>query len=530
MNGVVKRQNQTLVEAARTMLIFSKALLKLDLSYIHVFGSLCYPNNDSEDLSKLKPKADIEIFVGYTPAKKAYWIYNKRTRLIIETIHVNFDELTTMASKQFSSGPSVASLVPAVVAPEPVDSTGTPSSTTTDQDAPSLSTLETHQESQSPVISPSVEEEFHDIEVKLDDLGGDLKNKARLVARGYRQEEGIDIDESFASVARLEAIRIFIAYATYKNMIVYQMDVKTTFLNVPEASFLTNPKYALEIIKNYGMESSDPVDTLMVEKYKLDEDPQGKIVDPTHYRGMIGSLVFDIHRPPVHIDIRYHFITEQVENEVVELYFVRTEYQLADIFTKALGRERLEFLINKLGMSSRIMSQEQHELVAHNEKLVPLADRKSTCNNSLVKKIKKLDAYEFDLDEKKFQVDVEVFREILGIFPRVPNKDFVLLHLKKNCLNSFLNLDTRGDGVIRKLKFVRIGEYFQEYGLAIPKTMLTEEIKQSESYMSFIKDSTSLIPLKKSKGKGSKGKMPAVSLKPASVKVSDEYDPELAKR
>nr|GEX62712.1 retrovirus-related Pol polyprotein from transposon TNT 1-94 [Tanacetum cinerariifolium] len=67
--------------------------------------------------------------------------------------------------------------------------------------------------------------------VKLDKLGGILKNKARLVARGYRQEEGIDFEESFAPVARLEAIRLFLAYAAHKNMVVYQMDVKTTFLN-----------------------------------------------------------------------------------------------------------------------------------------------------------------------------------------------------------------------------------------------------------------------------------------------------------
>ncbi|GJU39355.1 putative ribonuclease H-like domain-containing protein [Tanacetum coccineum] len=67
--------------------------------------------------------------------------------------------------------------------------------------------------------------------VKLDKLGGILKNKARLVARGYRQEEGINFEESFAPVARLDAIRIFLAYAAYMNMIVYQMDVKTTFLN-----------------------------------------------------------------------------------------------------------------------------------------------------------------------------------------------------------------------------------------------------------------------------------------------------------
>nr|GEX68652.1 retrovirus-related Pol polyprotein from transposon TNT 1-94 [Tanacetum cinerariifolium] len=67
--------------------------------------------------------------------------------------------------------------------------------------------------------------------VKLDELGGILKNKARLVARGYRQDEGIDFEESFASVARLEAIKIFLAYAAHINMVVYQMDVKTVFLN-----------------------------------------------------------------------------------------------------------------------------------------------------------------------------------------------------------------------------------------------------------------------------------------------------------
>ncbi|GJS10725.1 retrovirus-related pol polyprotein from transposon TNT 1-94 [Tanacetum coccineum] len=283
-----------------------------------------------------------------------------------------------MASDQFSSGlgpqlltpetlslglvpnpPSltlVASLVPAVVAPEPTDSP-----------------------------------------VKLDKLGGVLKNKARLVARGYLQEEGIDFGESFAPVSRLEAIRILIARVAYMNMIVYQMDVKTEFLNdilreevyvsqpdgfvdqdnpnhmyklkkalyglkqaprawydllssfllsqkfskdvvdptlftrkegkdnllaqiyvddiifaftdhvlcetfsvimcskfkmsmmgnisfilglqisqSPTCIFLNQSKYALEIIKKYGMETSNPVDTPMVEKSKLDEYPQGK--------------------------------------------------------------------------------------------------------------------------------------------------------------------------------------------------------------------------------------------------------------
>ncbi|GKG42878.1 retrovirus-related pol polyprotein from transposon TNT 1-94, partial [Tanacetum coccineum] len=65
----------------------------------------------------------------------------------------------------------------------------------------------------------------------LDELGGILKNKARLVARGYRQEEGIDFEEYFALVARLKGIQIFLAFVAHMNMIVYQMDVKTAFLN-----------------------------------------------------------------------------------------------------------------------------------------------------------------------------------------------------------------------------------------------------------------------------------------------------------
>ncbi|GJR98420.1 retrovirus-related pol polyprotein from transposon TNT 1-94 [Tanacetum coccineum] len=167
--------------------ILMNEILKPYLSYLYVFGALCYPTNDSEDLGKLKPKVDIGIFVGYAPAKKVYRIYNKRTRLIIETIHVDFDKLTVMASKQFSSGPGpqlltpgtlslvlvpkppsptpVTSLVPVVVAPEPADSTGTPSSTTIDQDAPSPSTSQAPHKTQSLVIPSGVEEEFHDIEV-----------------------------------------------------------------------------------------------------------------------------------------------------------------------------------------------------------------------------------------------------------------------------------------------------------------------------------------------------------------------------
>ncbi|GJX72695.1 putative ribonuclease H-like domain-containing protein [Tanacetum coccineum] len=187
-----------------------------DLSYLHVFGALCYPTNDSENLGKLQPKADIGIFIGYAPTKKAFRIYNRRTRRIIETIHVDFDELTAMASEHSSSGPALHEMtpvsissglvpnpspstpfvppsrsdwdllfqpmfdeslnvdlhapeviapIPEAVAPEHAVSTGSPSSTTVDQDAPSPSNSPTTQGTQTPIISHDVEEDNHDIEV-----------------------------------------------------------------------------------------------------------------------------------------------------------------------------------------------------------------------------------------------------------------------------------------------------------------------------------------------------------------------------
>ncbi|GJZ67825.1 retrovirus-related pol polyprotein from transposon TNT 1-94 [Tanacetum coccineum] len=139
---------------------------------------------------------------------------------------------------------------------------------------------------------------------------------------------------------------------------------------IPSGIFLNQSKYALESLKKYGMETCDPVDTPMVEKSKLDEDPQGKVVDPTRYHGMIGTLMYLTSSRPYLVFVvcmcaRHHFNKEKVENRVVELYFVRTDYQLADIFIKALGRERFAFLIDKLRMKS--MSPETLKRLAEEE-------------------------------------------------------------------------------------------------------------------------------------------------------------------
>nr|GEV09691.1 retrovirus-related Pol polyprotein from transposon TNT 1-94 [Tanacetum cinerariifolium] len=161
--------------------------------------------------------------------------------------------------------------------------------------------------------------------VKPDELGGILKNKAQLVARGYHQEEGIEIEESFALVVRLEAIRIFLAFAAHMNMVVYQMDVNTTFLNnnLREKVYVSqldgfvdqdNPNHVYKLKKAlYGLKqaprawydmlslflisqdlSKGSVDPTMFIRRdgKLDEDKEGKVVDLSHYRGMIGTLIY----------------------------------------------------------------------------------------------------------------------------------------------------------------------------------------------------------------------------------------------
>nr|GEW31717.1 retrovirus-related Pol polyprotein from transposon TNT 1-94 [Tanacetum cinerariifolium] len=146
--------------------------------------------------------------------------------------------------------------------------------------------------------------------VKLDEYGVALKYKARLVAKGYRQEEGIDFEESFAPIAKLEAIRIFIANAASKNMTVYQMDVKTAFLNdeLKEEVYVSQtecfldsyyPNHVYHLKKAlYGLKQAprrdkcDPVDTPMVDRSKLDKDLSGILVDQTRYRSMVRSLMY----------------------------------------------------------------------------------------------------------------------------------------------------------------------------------------------------------------------------------------------
>nr|GEW84119.1 copia protein [Tanacetum cinerariifolium] len=526
---------------------------KLDISFLDVFGALCYPKNDREDIRKLGAKGDIGFFIGYSADSCAYRVYNRRKKKIMETMNVSFDELSAMAFEQHSKldllleamyddfiggQPSAAQRTVLAAQAQQVCQTSTTSTSIPDS-APT------------PTNSSSYATNFPNTSQDVNELNSQQEH-SRLVVRGYRQEEGIDFEESFASVARMEAIRIFLAYVAHKSLSVFQMDVKTAFLHgslkeevyvcqpegfidadhpshvyklkkalyglkqapmswydelsmfllqnhffkgtivltlfirrfhddilvplemsmvgemtfflglqvnqSPCGIFKNQSKYVLEILKKHGMKSCDPVGTLMEIKDKLYIDQNGTPVNAKNYHSMIGALMYltssrpDIdsafdptgvldadyagfkdtfestsggtqflgeklvswslkkqdctalstaeaeyvslsaccaqvlwmrirlmdygfhfnkiqiycdlkstiaiscnpvqHSRTKHIAVRYHFIKEHVEKGTIELYFFKTDYQLADLFTKALPADHFNYLVRHLGMRS----------------------------------------------------------------------------------------------------------------------------------------------------------------------------------
>nr|GEU62109.1 hypothetical protein [Tanacetum cinerariifolium] len=253
---------------------------------------------------------------------------------------------------------------------------------------------------------------------KRDEENTIIRNKSHLVAKGYAQKEGVNFEESFAPVARLEAIRLFIAYATQKSFTVYQMDVKTTFLYGPlkEEGYVNRPDafvdpyhpdkvyclkkalYGLKqaprvwydelsnflVSKGFSKCSIDP--TLFITKHKgdilliqiyvddiifatkhLDADLSGTPVDQTKYRSMVRALMYlTASRPDiVHATCycaRYQAkLTEKHLTAVKRIF--RTEYQLADLFTKAIPKERFKYLVRRLSM--RCLTLEELEVLAN---------------------------------------------------------------------------------------------------------------------------------------------------------------------
>ncbi|GJX56367.1 retrovirus-related pol polyprotein from transposon TNT 1-94 [Tanacetum coccineum] len=216
-----------------------------------------------------------------------------------------------------------------------------------------------------------------------------IRNKARLVAKGYAQENGIDFKESFALVAHLEAIWIFVAYVVHKSFLIYQMDVTTTFLNGPlkeevhvaQPDGFVDPDHQEKVYRlrkaQYGLKQAlrswyDELSNFLMSKgftkgeklvswISKKQDCTKMSSAEAQYMALSASCAQ--HSCTKHINVRYHFIKEQVEHGIMELYFVRTEYQLADMFTKALPEERFQYLVRRIGM--RCLTPAELEVLAN---------------------------------------------------------------------------------------------------------------------------------------------------------------------
>ncbi|GKF11595.1 retrovirus-related pol polyprotein from transposon TNT 1-94, partial [Tanacetum coccineum] len=120
-------------------------------------------------------------------------------------------------------------------------------------------------------------------------------NKARLIAKGYAQEKGIDFEESFALVACLEAVRIFVAYTAHKSFLNGPLKAEVYVVQpdrIVDPNHPEEAKYALEILKKHGMDKSESIGTPLATKPKLNADLSGKLVDQTDYRSKSGSLMY----------------------------------------------------------------------------------------------------------------------------------------------------------------------------------------------------------------------------------------------
>nr|GEU37204.1 retrovirus-related Pol polyprotein from transposon TNT 1-94 [Tanacetum cinerariifolium] len=319
-NDVVKRRNRTLIEAARAMLIYARALLffwaeavatecftqnrsiirlrhgktpyehlhdKLpDLSYFYVFGALCYPTNDSENVGKLQLKAHID---APSPSKTQTTLETQPLVIPndveednhdIKVAHMGNDPFFGMPTPEVSSDQSLSTeSIHTIVHPDHQISEHNSKST---KDHP----LENIIGQLARPIEAMQEEliEFERLEVwEL------VPRPDKVMVITLKWIYKMKLDK--LGILRLEAIRIFLAFAAHKNVVIYQMDVKTAFLNgnLREEVYVSQPdgfvsKYALESLKKYNFKSCDPVDTPMVEKSKIDKDKEGKVVDPSHYR------------------------------------------------------------------------------------------------------------------------------------------------------------------------------------------------------------------------------------------------------
>ncbi|GJY13134.1 retrovirus-related pol polyprotein from transposon TNT 1-94 [Tanacetum coccineum] len=343
--------------------------------------------------------------------------------------------------------------------------------------------------------------------VKLDELGDVFKNKAWLVARVYRQEEGIDFEESFAPVARLEAIRIFIAYVAHKNMVVYQMDVKTAFLNgILREESTSAPQAWYDSLSSF----------LLSQKFSKGT------VDPKLFTQKDGKTSYCriMNQQEIQQAAREEKWVPKADRVKISTKNMRIDPSMTQ--NKETYQVDLDIIKNTTFFKAFLASADVPEIYMQQFWFT-------------ITKVKNSNFYEFKLANKKCLVDVEVFRQALDVCQSVPGKEFIAVEEKQSeimpyprftkfIINHFLSIHKsvpktlpfglhtiKDDGVLSRMKFVRIGEDM------------------------FIKYSIGLIPLKKTRGKSislteATKEEAARQLHATHERIITESDPEPARR
>ncbi|GJU85475.1 retrovirus-related pol polyprotein from transposon TNT 1-94 [Tanacetum coccineum] len=367
--------------------------------------------------------------------------------------------------------------------------------------------------------------------VKQDEFRGVLKNKARLIAKGYHQEEGIDFKESFTPVARVEAIRIFVANAAYKNMTIYQMDANTSFLNdeLHEEVYVSQPKgfvdqdnptHVYKLKKSlYGLKlapcACDSVDTPMVDITKLDEDLQGKTVDLTHYHVLVHHFqsqgFFSI---PIQLDNKKFKIGGELFREILRIcpripnkdFVAPPPYDLLVTFIKSLGY---------MGSLEFVSDMCIDHMYQPGEPLHP---------SSTDVYLGKLQAWTSSNNQEfKSCGDCSIRRMLImpSYFRKTSSTRLIT--------NKQVSGDVKACPIpgLPKLKFVSKGEDNQVYGMSILDVMVNDDIKKSKAYKTYLSISTGVVVLEKAR-KGMKNT--AALMKKGSITADDNIilDPKEA--
>ncbi|GJW30527.1 retrovirus-related pol polyprotein from transposon TNT 1-94 [Tanacetum coccineum] len=446
-NGVVERKNRTLQEMSRTITILGKTPYEIlrgrkpTLDYFRVFGSKCFILNTKDYLTKFDPKSYEGVFLGYSQNSKAYIILNKHTRKIEESLNVIFDETpppsktSPLLDDDLDEEETIKEIekknLENVVEDETLEideivnikeSRNHPLENVIGN--LNQRTLRSQAQNQSnfycfiSTIEPkNVNEALGDERTKwvfrnkLDENGVVSRNKARLVAQGYNQQEGIDYDETYAPVARLESIRILLAYACALDFKLFQMDVKSAFLNgfineevyvaqppgfinfkkpnhvyklkalyglkqAPKAwfdrlkAFLIKHEYKMGMVDNTLFTKKKSSNLIIVQIYVDDIifgstcqdmcDEFSKIMHDEFEMSMMGELNFFLGLQIKQMEdgtngyVYLTLISDNVQKGHISIEKVSSADNIADILTKPLKRESFNYLRLGLGMMEHI--------------------------------------------------------------------------------------------------------------------------------------------------------------------------------